>query len=77
MQAKSQNMVRNLVATLQKQSTVDVFMNLFKIASKAIYAKIASSQAMLDTFSRAYDHLLPTITKFPKAFLPTFVGIAA
>ena len=52
-------------------------MNLFKVASKAIYTKIAASQAMLDSFNRAYDHLLPTITKFPKAFLPTFVGIAA
>ena len=52
-------------------------MNLFKIATKAIYAKIAASQLMIDSFDSAYDHLLPIITKFPRAFIPAFVGIAS
>ena len=37
MPSKSQQMIRNLITTLQKQSTVEVLTNLFKIASKAIY----------------------------------------
>ena len=52
-------------------------MNLFKLASKAIYANIAASKLMIDSFNNAYDNILPTITKFPKAFIPAFVGVAS
>lgn len=52
-------------------------MKLFKIASNAIFAKIASSRLMMDQFESAYSRLLPTIAKFPKAFIPVFLGIAS
>ena len=77
MPVKSQSVIRNLILSLQKQSSVDVFMNLFQLAAKTIYAKIASSQIMIDSFNSAYENILPTITKFPKAFIPAFVGVAA
>lgn len=62
---------------MQKQSTVEVFTNLFKLATKAIFNKIASSKPLLDSFDSAYESLLPTIVKFPQNFIPTFVGIAS
>ena len=51
-------------------------MTMNKIAAKSLYAKIAETPAMLDTFNSAYDNLQPLITKFPKAFIPAFVAIA-
>ena len=52
-------------------------MNMYKTASKVIYAKISASPAMLETFNSAYDNLQPLISKFPSAFIPTFTGLAA
>lgn len=40
---KNSNDIRNLVLSLQKQNSVEVFMNMHKLATKAIYARIAAS----------------------------------